>query len=89
MAMKLEKKGDVSERFVSKNGDGYYYVRLVAKDEKRVSYETISVRFSKVDKDVQKLRDDGKILEKIEIEAESDGDGEAADSGKTEGEKDK
>ena len=89
MAMKLEKKGDVSERFVSKNGDGYYYVRLVAKDEKRVSYETISVRFSKVDKGVQKLRDDGKILEKIEIEAESDGDGEAADSGKTEGEKDK
>ena len=49
MAMKLEKKGDVSERFVSKNGDGYYYVRLVSKEDGKVSYETIAVRFSKVE----------------------------------------
>ena len=75
VAMKLEKKGDVSERFVSKNGDGYYYVRLVTKDDKRVSYETISVRFLKVDKEVQRLRDEGKILEKIEVEIGSGDDG--------------
>lgn len=68
VAMGLEKNGDVSERFVSKNGDGYYYVRLVAKDGKKVSYETISVRFSKIDNNVQKLRDDGKISEKIEVQ---------------------
>ena len=75
MAMKLEKKGDVSERFVSKNGDGYYYVRLVSKEDGKVSYETIAVRFSKVDANVQKLRDEGKVQEKIEIQVEeSDGE---------------
>lgn len=71
VAMKLEKKGDVSERFISKNGDGYYYVRLVAKDDKKVSYETISIRFSKVDNDIQKLRDEGKVTEKIEVKIEN------------------
>ena len=70
VAMKLEKKGDVSERFVSKNGDGYYYVRLVTKDNNKVSYETISIRFSKIDNDVQKLRDEGKISEMIEVVVE-------------------
>ena len=70
MAMKLEKKGDVSERFVSKNGDGYYYVRLVTKEGKKVSYETISIRFSKVDNEVQKLRDEGKVKEDIEVKVE-------------------
>lgn len=75
MAMELEKKGDVSERFVSKNGDGYYYVRLVSKEDGKVSYETIAVRFSKVDANVQKLRDEGKVQEKIEIQVEeSDGE---------------
>ena len=67
MAMKLEKKGDVSERFVSKNGDSYYYVKLVSKDGNKVSYETLSIRFSKVDNEVQKLREEGKIKEKIEV----------------------
>lgn len=76
VAMKLAKKGDVSERFVSKNGDGYYYVRLVAKDDKKVSYETISIRFSKVDNDIQKLRDEGKIVEKIEVKIDDGGEGE-------------
>ena len=70
VAMKLEKKGDVSERFVSKNGDGYYYVRLVAKEGGKVSYETISIRFSKIDNDVQKMREEGKIKESIEVKVE-------------------
>lgn len=77
VAMKLEKKGDVSERFISKNGDGYYYVRLVTKDDKKVSYETISIRFSKVDNEVQKLRDEGKIIEKIDVKIDQS-DEEAA-----------
>ena len=70
VAMKLEKKGDVSERFVSKNGDGYYYVRLAAKEGGKVSYETISIRFSKIDNDVQKMREEGKIKESIEVKVE-------------------
>jgi len=75
VAMGLEKVGDVSERFVSKNGDAYYYVRLVAKDDKKVSYETISVRFSRIDNEMRKLRDEGKIKEKIKVEIEDNGDG--------------
>lgn len=80
VAMKLEKKGDVSERFVSKNGDGYYYVRLVTKEGGKVSYETISIRFSKVDNDVQKLRDDGKVEEKIEVKVEESNEETATES---------
>ncbi len=80
VAMKLKNKGDVSERFVSKNGDGYYYVRLVAKDKNKVSYETISIRFSKVDNDIQKLRDEGKIIEKIELETEKSNEESASES---------
>ena len=70
VAIKLEKKGDVSGRFVSKNGDGYYYVRLVSKENNKVSYETLSIRFSKIDNEVRKLREDGKIKEKIEVVVE-------------------
>lgn len=71
MAIKLEKNGDVSERFVSKNGDGYYFVRLVKKEDDKVSYETLSVRFSKVDAEVKKLREGGKVKEYIEVKTES------------------
>ena len=83
VAMKLEKKGDVSERFVSKNGDGYYYVRLVAKDEKKVSYETISIRFSKIDNEIQRLRDEGKVVEKIDIRVEQNDEEPATESPET------
>ena len=50
-------------------------MRLVSKEDGKVSYETIAVRFSKVDANVQKLRDEGKVQEKIEIQVEeSDGE---------------
>ncbi len=80
VAMKLEKKGDVSERFVSKNGDGYYYVRLVEKDKDKVSYETISIRFSKVNNEIQRLRDEGKIIEKIDVKIDQSGEAPATAS---------
>ena len=67
MAAKLENVGDVSERFVSKNGDCYYYVRLVSKEDGLVSYETLQVRFTALDNMIAKLRDEGKILEKIDV----------------------
>ena len=51
-------------------GDGYYYVRLVSKENNKVSYETLSIRFSKIDNEVRKLREDGKIKEKIEVVVE-------------------
>ena len=73
MAMKLKKVGDVSSRFVSKNGDCYYYVRLVSKsDDGYVSYETLQIRFTALDDAISKLREEGKITEKIEIKTEDD-----------------
>ncbi len=68
MAAQLEKVGDVSEQFVSKNGDGYYFVKLTAKSENKVSYQSIWVRFVWFEEQMQKLRDENKVNEKIKIE---------------------
>lgn len=69
-AFELEKVGDVSEPFVSINGDGYYIVKLTAKADDTVSYESIFVRFTMFDEMMQQLRDDGKVSEKINVNSE-------------------
>ena len=85
MAAQLENVGEVSEKFVSKNGDGYYFVKLTAKDENKVSYQSIWVRFTWFDEVMQKLRDENKVHEKISIEIEEKNDEEVeAESGETE-----
>lgn len=66
MAMKLS-DGQVSEKFVSSNGDGYYFVRLVAKTETSVNYESIKVPFTEFAERMTKLREEGKIKEYIEL----------------------
>ncbi len=68
VAVALKNVGDISEVFSSTNGDGYYIVKLLAKDDNSVSYESIWVRFSMFDEEMQKLRDDGKVVEKITLE---------------------
>lgn len=65
-AMKLE-PGQSSGKFVSMNGDGYYFVRLVAKTDTQVNFVSIKVPFSEFNKRFDSLRDDGKIQEFIEI----------------------
>ena len=67
-ANELEKVGDISDVFVSKNGDGYYIVKLTAKAEGKVSYASIWIRFSKLADDLQKIRDEEKIKEYIKLE---------------------
>ena len=67
-AMSLSKEGEVSEAFVSKNGDGYYIVKLTKKSNGKVSYESIWVRFAQLAEDLQKLRSDKKVNEYIGIE---------------------
>lgn len=69
-AFELEKVGDISEPFVSVNGDGYYIVKLTAKADDTVSYESIFVRFTMFDEMMQQLRDDGKVSEKINVNSE-------------------
>jgi len=77
-AASLANVGDVSERFVSKNGDGYYFVKLTAKDGNKVKYDSIWVRFTEFDNVMNQIRNDGKIKEYITVEA-------AADTNKDEG----
>ena len=72
MAASLAKVGDVSAKFVSKNGDGYYIVKQTAHDGDKVGYESIWIRFSEFDKAFQKLQDDGKIKEYIKLDATDD-----------------
>lgn len=68
-AMSLKEVGDVSEGFISKNGDGYYFVKLTAREGNKVKYDSIWVRFTEFDKKMQEIRNDNKIDEYIEVEA--------------------
>ena len=70
MAFALEKVGDISEPFVSANGDGYYIVKLTAKAEDSVSYESIWIRFTMFDQKMQELREEEKVHERIKINSD-------------------
>jgi len=66
-AMKLKKVGDVSEPFISKSGDGYYFVKLTEREDSRVRYDSIWVSFTEFDIQMQRMRDDNKVEEYIEL----------------------
>ena len=83
----LEKEGDISDVFVSKNGDGYYIVKLISKADGKVSYASIWIRFSKLANDLQQIRDEGKIKEFIKLETvEAEEETEANEEEPTAGE---
>lgn len=63
-AMKLE-PGQESGRFLSMNGDGYYFVKLIKKSESEVNFVSIKVPFTEFEKRFNALRTDGKITEFI------------------------
>ncbi len=65
-AMKLEPEQS-SGRFVSMNGDGYYFVKLIKKTDSEVNFASIKVPFTEFNKRFEALREDGKITEYIEI----------------------
>lgn len=66
MAMKLE-VGQVSPRFLSSNGDGYYYVKLIDKTDKEVNYHSLKIEFTKFDQMVAALYEEGKVETYIEV----------------------
>ena len=66
MATKLQ-PGEVSEKFVSSNGDGYYFVKLIDRNDEKVSYASIKIPFNEFSTEMQKLRDAGLVKEYIEI----------------------
>ena len=65
-AMKLE-PGQSSGKFVSMNGDGYYFVKLVNKNETEVNFVSIKVPFTEFNRRFDALKEDGKITEHITI----------------------
>ena len=65
-AMKLE-PGQSSGKFISMNGDGYYFVKLISKTETEVNFVSIRVPFTEFDKQMTDLRAADKVQEFIEI----------------------
>ena len=71
-AAELENNGDISEPFVSRNGDGYYIVKLNSKDGDKVNYTSVWVRFTEFDALMAKNREEGKVTEYINVTEESE-----------------
>ena len=60
-------KDQVSEPFVSTNGDGYYIIKCLEKSGGEVTYTSLFVPFTEFNKRIKSLRDSGKIEEYIEL----------------------
>ena len=68
-AMKLN-PGEQSGRFISTNGDGYYFVKLIDKTDTEVNFVSIKVPFTEFKQQFEKLREEDKIVEYINLEEE-------------------
>ena len=69
-AMKLQPGGQ-SGRFISTNGDGYYFVKLIDKTETEVNFVSIKVPFTEFKQQFDKLREEDKIVEYIDLGEET------------------
>lgn len=65
-AFKLE-PGRESGRFISVSGDGYYFVKLIAKTDTEVNFVSIKVPFTEFENRMNVLRDENKIQEFVSI----------------------
>lgn len=63
-AMKLEPGGQ-SGKFISTNGDGYYFVKLIDKNATEVNFVSIKVPFTEFSADYDSLKESDKITEFI------------------------
>jgi len=70
-AMKLE-PGKSSGKFISMNGDGYYFVKLIKKTNAEVNFVSIKVPFTEFDQRFESLKNEGKIIEYITITTPSE-----------------
>lgn len=69
-AMKLE-PNQSSSKFISMNGDGYYFVKLIKKTATEANFVSIKIPFTELDKQFNQLKEDGKINELIKIEGQN------------------
>ena len=65
-AIKLE-PDQSSGRFISMNGDGYYFVKLISKTDSEVNFVSIKVPFTEFSKQFTALKEEDKITEYITI----------------------
>ena len=65
-AFKLE-PSQQSGRFISMSGDGYYFVKLIAKTDTEVNFVSIKVPFTEFNSRMAALRDENKIQEFVTI----------------------
>lgn len=70
-AMKLE-PGQVSKRFLSSNGDGYYFVKLIDKTDSEVNYNSLKIGFTEFDRRVAALYSNGDVEVFIKIGDEAE-----------------
>lgn len=73
MAMTLE-VGQVSEKFLSSNGDGYYFVKLIDKTNSEVNYASLKISFSEFDEKIAKLYADDKVESYIDLDDQAAGE---------------
>ena len=69
-AMRLE-PGQSSGKFISMNGDGYYFVKLINKTDTEVNFVSIKVPFTEFEKRFATLKEENKISEFIELNTSS------------------
>lgn len=60
--------GGVSKPFISKAGDGYYIVKLIEKSNNEISYESIKIKFTEFNSQLEKLEKEGKVKKYIKVD---------------------
>lgn len=71
-AIKLE-PGQSSGKFISMSGDGYYFVKLIDKADAEVNFVSIKVSFEEFAKQFADLKEEGKIVEYIDLAEDNAG----------------
>lgn len=59
--------GDISDVFVSDNGDCYYILKLIEKSDGKVNYVSITIPFTEFEKRLNNVREENRVNEYIEL----------------------
>lgn len=59
--------GEISDVFVSDNGDCYYILKLIEKSDGKVNYVSITVPFTEFEKRLNNVREENRVNEYIEL----------------------
>ncbi len=70
MAMTME-VGAISSRFLSSNGDGYYFVKLIEKTDSQVNYASLKILLTEFDLRMADLYEEGRVELYIKLEDEN------------------